>query len=188
MSGARTINRWLAAAALLLAALAPVAGSPFRSAGRLDADGAARLRALDLADWLRERRSLRVVDLRDSLRFEAFHLPRAARMTDDEVAALRLMPSDTLVLYGDEAAVARALDRLRGRPARVVYLVDGVGEWLADVMNPILPPDAADDERARFARTAELSRYFGGIPRYGVRDSTESAQLLEQTRRRGCAF
>jgi len=189
MSRVRSPNRALAAIALLLGGLAPLAGSSFTSRARLDPDGPARAHAVELAGWLRERRAVQVVDLRDSARFADFHLPTARRMEEDELERLELTRADTVVLYGDEAVVARAHRAHADGPARVLYMVDGVGEWLTDIMNPVIAPDATPEERAAFAPIAELSRYFGGLPRTGLLPAKEaSVQLLERTRRRGCAF
>ena len=188
MSRVRSPNRALAAVALLLGGLAPLAGGPFPSPARLDPDGPARVRAVQLAGWLRERRAVHVVDLRDSVRFADFHLPTARRVAEDQLEALERTRADTVVLYGDEAVVARSLRVLADGPGRVLYMVDGVGEWLVEIMNPVIAPDATAEERAAFAPIAELSRYFGGLPRQGVRDSSGTSHLLEQTRRRGCAF
>lgn len=188
MSRVRSPNRALAAIALLLGGLAPLVGSSFTAPARLEPDGPARARAVELARWLRERRAVQVVDLRDSTRFADFHLPTARRLAEDQLETLDLTRADTVVLYGDEAVVARAHRALADGPARVLYMVDGVGEWLAEIMNPVIAPDATAEQRAAFAPIAELSRYFGGLPRQGVRDSSGSRHLLEQTRRRGCAF
>jgi hypothetical protein len=93
------------------------------------------------------------------------------------------------VLYGDEVSVARALRSLAGGPGSVRYMVDGVGEWLSEIMNPVIAPDATPEERAAFDRVAELSRYFGGMPRVGsATDRGSPERLLERTQRRGCAF
>jgi len=188
MNAGQFPSRVLAAGALFLGALAPLAGSPFRASSALDPHGAARVGAVEVAGWLRERRPIHIIDVRDSLRFEEFHLPRAVRLDDDELAALRLTQADTVVLYGDEPVVARAYRALVARPARVLYMIDGVGEWLSDIMNPVIAPDASAEDRVAFAPIAELSRYFGGMPREGVPDSSGTRTLLERTRRRGCAF
>jgi len=188
VSRGRSPNRALAALALALGVLAPIVGSPFPPASPLDPDGSARIRAAELAGWLRERRPVRVIDLRDSAPFADFHLPTATRVGEEALTTLGLTPADTVVLYGGDAVVARALDILGGPSTRVRYMLDGVGEWVSDVMNPLLAPDATAAERDAFAGVAALSRYFGGMPRIGVRDSSESASLLERTQRRGCAF
>jgi len=75
----------------------------------------------------------------------------------------------------------------------VRVMPDGVREWLVDILNPTLPNDASPAARAAFQAQADLSRYFGGLPRIVpagavVADSTSTAHLLRSTGRRGCAF
>lgn len=184
-----SVNRVLAAAALFLGVLAPLAGNPLRDGHRLDRDDPARVGAAELAKWLMERREVRVLDLRDSSRFEVFHLPRAELVRPADLEHTSRAPGDTIVLYGDEVWVARALRTLAGGPGSVRFMVDGVGEWLSEIMNPIIAPDATPEERAAFDRVADLSRYFGGMPRIGTStDTATSEQLLRRTVRRGCAF
>ena len=105
---------------------------------------------------------------------------------------------------------AWVLLRLRGH-GRVFFLREGLFEWLARVMEPRLPADATERERADFARAREMSRFFGGIGREGVpraevpigywNDGTDdaggsradaasrapsTAQMIAGIRRRGC--
>ena len=77
-----------------------------------------------------------------------------------------------------------AIDRLGHRPR---ILERGVLGWIDGVVSPVLPAGTAD-ERARYRRVAEVSRYFGGMPRVGeptapASDAGEAVRLLT---RRGC--
>ena len=80
---------------------------------------------------------------------------------------------------------------------RVRFLEGGLEAWLTDIIEPVLAPDATPAARSAFDRQAELARYFGGMPRVGVREeSVESdkagvsavSAALRRARRRGCAF
>jgi hypothetical protein len=71
----------------------------------------------------------------------------------------------------------------------------GVDAWVADVLNPTLPYDAPADRERVFADIAELSRYFGGVPRRVLasdasaspaEDASDPAETLRRTLRRGC--
>jgi rhodanese-related sulfurtransferase len=191
----------LAGTALVLGGAAAVIGGPRSADASLDrplTDLAAehQVSALDVAAWLRARRAgLTILDVRpDSAAFADFHLPQARH---EPVAGLREADVDrgaTVVVYadgGDLAArawiVLRALDHTDVR-----VLPDGVREWLVNVLNPTIAAGAAPAERERFAAQAELSRYFGGLPRVlrqGVApDTSATAGLLRRTVRRGCAF
>src|SRR5204862_4518188 len=119
------------------------------------------------------------------------------------------LPRDAnIVLYsegGAHAAQAWVLLRMRGY-RRVYFLREGVYEWVARVFDPRLATDATPAERADFARAAEMSRFFGGVPRADViradvpqgywtaapggaestASSTAPPQLIARIRRRGC--
>jgi rhodanese-related sulfurtransferase len=197
-----TSNGMLAAAALLLGAGAVVAGSPYRSdAERAPAAGApdawvpaadGHVSALVVAEWLRERRpGLRVLDLRGVDAYEQFHLSRAEPVVPENLSPEAFAVGETVVVYGTdsvEARLAAAALRERGTE-QAYYLADGVGEWLA-LLNATLSPDAPPEVRAAWKRTAELSRYFGGLPRIGAgaAEPRSTAEVLRRTVRRGCAF
>lgn len=203
--------RRLAIAAGALGLLAPFAGSPYAARhGRIDVDALARavereddhVTAVELARWIRERRAgLRVVDVRTAPDFDEYHLPGAERIP---LAALSKTPfrrDETIVLYSDggaHAAQGWVLLRALGL-TRVFFLRGGLSEWLDDVMNPVLAADAAPAERARFDSVAEVSRYFGGVPRKGETGdgrpetggrpegaSKLRAAVLQRVRKRGC--
>jgi hypothetical protein len=65
---------------------------------------------------------------------------------------------------------------------RVLFLRNGLHEWLDDVMSPTLAADAPPGAEVAFARVAELSRWFGGTPRR----LTGTAPAPAEPRRRGC--
>ena len=194
----RRVNAALGAAAAALGGLAGVLTLAGGRVAALDQPLPAlveshRVSALELAAWLRDRRpNLVILDVRpDSTAFEAFHLPRARHVP---LADLRSVPPDsgaTVVVYaagGDLAARAWLVLRTLGHDT-VRVAPDGAGDWLAAVLNPTLFTDATPEARQAFAAQAELSRYFGGLPRIlppGAR--RDSTTLLRSTLRRGCAF
>ena len=203
----------LLAAAIALGGAAPFAGSPLAARhARLDVPRLASIvqreedhvTALELAGWIRERRDgLRIIDVRSAEEFAEYHLPTAERAPLDSVIAIPFRAGETIVLYsegGAHAAQAWVLLRALGYE-RVYFLRGGLGEWLDDVMNPTLGDGASVEERAAFARTAEVSRYFGGQPRIGVPSAiptpagtttgaagerSATAARVRALRRRGC--
>jgi rhodanese-related sulfurtransferase len=193
---APTTRRILLAAAVVLGGLAPFARTPFPpSSGGPDVAALAaavaaeqdHVDAIELAGWIRQRKpGLRVIDLRSSEEFEEYHIPRAEPMTIQALAAMPLRSSETVVLYsGGGAHAAQGWVFLRSRGFENVYFLrGGLAEWIDQVMNPTLPKNASPQDVARFARTAELSRYFGGLPRTGV--DPAPSQSSAAVRRRGC--
>ena len=201
-------RRWLAGAAALAGALAPLAGSPYRrvapaasgalaAPGRVDVAALARLvadqedhvSAVELAAWLRARRpGLRVIDVRSAAEFRAYHIPGAEHVAFDYVVNTRFATDETLVLYsetGIHAAQAWVFLRALGYH-HVLFLRNGLLEWLADVMSPVLAADASAEARARFAHIAELSRWFGGTPRQLTTAGAAASPAPPASWRRGC--
>jgi len=114
--------------------------------------------------------SLRVVDLRGRQDFELLHVPGATHMTLADLEREDMPRDARIVLYADdEARAVKGLRLLRTRGhTSVVMLREGVGEWIGRVIEPRLATDATAAERAEFDRGAQLSRFFGGMPRSDV--------------------
>ena len=169
----------------LLAAGAAFAGSPDPRAG-----SSAKLRALateiehesdhvtalELAEWIRERRpDLRVIDVRADSEYASYHIPGAERMALGTLATTHFDPRSTLVLYsegGAHAAQGWVLLRIAG-VRNVYFLRGGILDWTDDVMNPVV--------------SSELTRYFGGTARSGsVPLPAGATQVVARMRRRSC--
>jgi len=218
----RRTHRLLAGAAAVLAVAAlaagdrSAAGAPTPGGTHVDLVALARavdaeedhVTALELAAWIREQKpGLRVVDVRGAEDFAEFHLPNAENLSLTEVARAPFKPDETVVLYsegGTHAAQGWFFLRARGI-GHVYFLRGGLYEWMTEVMNPTLAADATPGQRAEFARTAELSRYFGGVPRiggsatptlvddpaaelpgHGSEDGGGSTAAVRRVRQRGC--
>jgi rhodanese-related sulfurtransferase len=195
-----TSRHILAGIAAALAVLAAVTGMPRATpSGAVDAALLAReiqheddhVTALELAQWIRERRpGLRVLDVRSDSEFTAYHVPSAERVPLDSLVAMKSSGSETLVLYsegGAHAAQGWVLLKTLGFK-RVYFLRGGLLEWMDDVMSPVV---AAGD-----TTTGALSRYFGGTPRLVIPGEPagrvegpargSSAGAVAKLRRRGC--
>ncbi len=203
-----TLHRMLAAFALAAGLLAAAVSSPTPKSAPADlaqlAQIAARIEheedhvtALEVAEWIRDRRPrLRLVDLRPPTEYAAGHLPTAENRSLGELLATGVGAQETVVLYsagGTHAAQGWVL--LAARGARAIYtLAGGYDAWLREVMHPELPRNASAAAAAAFARTSELSRYFGGRPRIvdavspstGEVSAEELAAQAARARRGGC--
>jgi rhodanese-related sulfurtransferase len=182
-----------------LAALAAFVGTPVPARpGAIDVNQLAgmisreedHVTAIDLAGWIKDRKAgLRVIDVRPAEAFDDFHIPTAENVPLPSLSRAAFTATDTLVLYSDggaHAAQAWVLLRSLGY-SRVYFLRGGLGEWLDDVMNPVIPAHAAPDLTERFKRIVELSEYFGGHPTEGDRPpATPTSQRVEAMKRRGC--
>jgi len=207
----RAWRRWLAGAAALAGALAPLAGSPYGRGGagavlpvasgsgsgsidvaelaRIVADQDDHVSVVELARWIRARRpGLRVVDVRTESEFRIFHIPGAEHVALEALAQTRFGTDETIVLYseaGIHGGQAWVFLRALGH-RRVFFLRGGVREWLDDVMSPAIAADAPPEALAAFAEVAELSRWFGGTPRWIDRAAPAGEAEVRLARRRGC--
>ena len=186
------MRRALLIAAVVAGALAPFAGSPYRTS---EAPDVARLAALveaeqdhvtaiELARWIHDRKpNLRVIDIRTAKEFHEYHVPSSRHVPLAELVRAPVRANDTVVLISDGGAhAAQAWVFLQTLGYRDVYFLrGGLQEWLDEVMQPVTAPPAH----------AELSRYFGGSPRRGDgTDRTDGTngthRTVEKIRRRGC--
>ena len=192
-----TTRRNFTRAALVLGAAAPLAGSPYATSGAaLDIDDLARavargddhVDAIELAQWIKDRRSgLRVIDLRSKEAFDEGQIPTAEHMVVTALSTETFKPEETIVLYSEGGAHAgQAWVFLRARGLRQVYFLrSGAHEWAEQVLSPMLPVDATAAERAAFERAVPLSQYFGGRPRRNV-PRAEYTTANVSLKRRGC--
>jgi rhodanese-related sulfurtransferase len=175
----------IGAGVLVLGVLAALAGTPDRAQNaRVDVDDLARaveheedhVSAIELAEWIRDRRpGLRVVDIRSSSEFDAFHVPTAERIPLGELTKTPFRRDETIVLYsegGTHAAQGWFFLRALGYE-RVYFLRGGLYEWLDEVINPTIPESAGDSARKAFSRVSSLSRYFGGSPKVRASHSVD---------------
>lgn len=173
------------AAVILLAVGAAVVGTPEAGGGsRASIHALAdeiehesdHVTALELAEWIRERRpGLRVIDVRTDSEFAAYHIPSAERIPLGSLATMRFDPRQTLVLYSEGGAhAAQGWVLLRTAGVRNVYFLrGGILDWMDDVMNPL--------------RSSELTRYFGGVARSSaVPLPAGTTEIVSRMRRRSC--
>src|SRR4051794_25334357 len=199
-------RRVLAVAALVLGGLAALVRTPVPAAPSLDVAALARavereddhITALELAAWIKDRKpGLRVIDVRSPAEFDTFHVPTAERIPLEALVKRPFTDQETLVVYSEGGAhAAQGWVFLRARGYRQVYFLrGGLADWLDEVMNPTLAPDATPEARATFDRVAALSRYFGGTPQRQAQAAhtpadapsrPNVAEAVARMRRRGC--
>jgi len=193
------LRRRLSLAALSLGLAAPFVGSPYRAArGRIDINDLAtavgrgddHIEALELAAWIRDRRSgLRVIDVRPRSEFDAYAIPTAENLPIEFIGKAGITHEQTAVLYsetGVHAAQAWVFLRAQGF-AQVFFLRRGLAEWIEEVMYPAIAADATPAARSAFEKRADLSRYFGGSPQLEPAGTPAKAEraVREITRLRG---
>ncbi len=178
-----SLNGKLAAGALALGAISLFA-SPYR--GNLVAVDVKELADLveqekdhvlasDLAAWIVEGRSdYRLIDLRSEREYAEYHLPTAENLVLSALPDASISPSEKVVLYSDGGIHAyQAWMLMKAKGFRNIYtLKGGLDQWKDEILFPTLAENATAPERARFERTAALSRFFGGSLRTGDAPAT----------------
>lgn len=174
-----TLNQRLAAIALVLGALALVAGDPYQGrSATVDTQELAiiverevdHVSPAELADWIIQGRSdYRLIDLRSGKEFTTYAIPGAEHAPVSQLVDLGLMKNEKIVLYSDGGIhSAQAWFLLRSQGYQGVYILrGGLEAWNDEVLFPALADNADAATRIDFARTAEVSKYFGGSPRTG---------------------
>jgi len=173
-----TLNRGLALLALTLGALA-LASQPHRGPFvKLDArelslvveKEADHVTPTELGSWIIEGRAdYRLIDLRTSEEYAAYHIPTAENVPLSRLADYPLLRTEKIVLYsegGIHSAQGWMLMRALGYEA-VYFVLGGFDAWKDEVLFPTLAADADPQHRARFERAAAMAAFFGGQLRTG---------------------
>lgn len=136
----------------------------------------------DLTAWIVQGRTdYRLIDLRGERDFAAYHIPTAQNLALSSLPGAGLSPTEKIVLYSDGGIHAyQAWMLMRAKGYRNLYtLKGGLDQWKDEVLFPTLAEQATPVERARFERTASLSRFFGGTPRTGGAGETLAMKAPE---------
>ncbi len=185
-----TLNQRLAAVAFMFGALAIVAGDPYQGhTATVDAKDLAiivqkevdHVAPLTLADWIIQGRSdYRLIDLRSEKEFATYAIPGAENVPVASLTDAGLAKNEKLVLYSDGGIhSAQAWMLLRSLGYEGVYILRGGLEgWNDEVLFPTIAENADAAARIEFARTAEVSKYFGGSPQTGGTTATAARPAI----------
>jgi len=193
-----TLNRALAAAALLLGVVA-IAGNPYRgSTVRIDTQELAtivdskvdHITVQELADWIIQGRTdYRLIDLRSEVEYAAYHVPTAENVPVAQLPGYGLGRNEKIVLYsegGIHSAQAWFLLRAQRYPGAYI-LFGGLEAWKGEVLYPVAPAAATPQEDATFERIAQVARFFGGGPRAAA-VAADSGALMAMPATPGAGF
>ena len=171
-----TLNRALAAAALLLGVVA-IAGNPYRgSTVRIDTQELATIvdsqvdhvTVQELADWIIQGKTdYRLIDLRSEGEYLAYHIPTAESVPVARLPQYGLGRNEKIVLYSEGGIhSAQAWFLLKAQKYAGAYILfGGLEAWKDEVLYPVAPAAATPQETAAFERAAQVARFFGGGPR-----------------------
>jgi rhodanese-related sulfurtransferase len=137
----------------------------------------------ELAAWIVEGRAdYRLVDIRDPKAFAEYHIPTAENVPLATLLDGALGRTDKIVLYGDGGIhAAQGWTVLEGRGYTQAYtLLEGLDAWKDEVLFPVVPQNPTPEEQARFERTAQVAKFFGGQPRAAAGPGAEPLRLPDQ--------
>ena len=167
-----TLNTILASVALILALLAAFIGMPTREDRRLkeiamliETEGD-HITPLELAEQIYAGRSIRLIDLRDSLSYVHQHIVDSERMSVQQLLNHGIERNEMVVLYsegGIHASQAWILLKMQ-RYDSVYTLLGGFQGWKEEILYPALNAGATEAETQDFERRKILSLFFGGEP------------------------
>lgn len=119
---------------------------------------------VSLAEKIKNRESVRVIDLRSKELFEEFHIPTADHLPLERWLDQNEISDDLLVFYSGDDPLCRQL--WRGLPQSVqqrsVILYGGIHDWYERLLYPKLPIKYDRGDSAIFHKVHDLSLFYGG--------------------------
>jgi rhodanese-related sulfurtransferase len=171
-----TLNRKLGLAALILGFLALFAGNPYHgSEATVNAKELALIveKEVDhvsvqiVADWIILGKSdFRLIDLRNEKDFAEYHIPSSENIALSGLDKSNLQRNEKIILYSDGGIhSAQAWMLLEAKGYKGVYILrGGLEEWKDQILFPHIPKNPTPAQLVEFARTKEVSKFFGGTP------------------------
>ena len=183
-----TVGQRLALLALGLGALALLGKPTLGSTVTIDTQELANIverkadhvTVLELADWIVSGRTdYRLIDLRDEEAYAEYYIPTAERVALSQLSDYPLYRNEKIVLYsegGIHSAQAWFLLQARGYAGSYI-LFGGLDAWKDEILFPSLPAEANLEQKRAFARTREVSAFFGGSPRSGNQEASLGGEV-----------
>ncbi|MEQ8412811.1 MAG: hypothetical protein RIB71_00045 [Imperialibacter sp.] len=159
-----TFNQKLAAAAFLLAVASLIASLAFPNGPKSVSQAPRFVSVLTLAEQIKNREPLVLIDLRELDLYEEFHLPTAVNMSLNEIQTNGLETGVTYVFYSADDLLTRhlwiSLPPETKRRSSILY--GGVHDWYDRLLYPTLPLVAHGDDSVITEKVNALTRFYGG--------------------------
>jgi rhodanese-related sulfurtransferase len=174
-----SLNKKLALIAFTLGLVALFSGNPYHSSeATVNAKELALIveKEVDhvnvdvLADWIIQGRAdYRLIDLRSDKEFSSYHIPSAENITLSGLDQSGLKHNEKIILYSEGGIhSAQAWMLLKAKDYKGVYILrGGLEEWKDQILFPRVPEKPTPAQIIEFAKTKEISKYFGGTPQTG---------------------
>lgn len=183
-----TLNKKLAAIAITLGFIAVFLGNPYKGnvvsmdtkeLGMIVQKEVDHVSVENLADWIIQGKAdFKLIDLRTEKEFNEYHIPNSENITITGLEKTDIPKTEKIVLYSEGGIhSAQAWMLLKAKGYKGVYmLMGGLEDWKDKILFPKLPENASPDQIAKFEKTKEVSKFFGGTPSVGG-----SADLKSET-------
>jgi hypothetical protein len=159
-----TFNQKLAAAAFLLATASLVVAPAFPNGPKSVSQAPRFVSVLSLAEQIKNREPLVLIDLRAPDLYDEFHLPTAVSMSLNEIQEKGLPEGKTYVFYSGDDLLTRhlwiSLPPEAKRRSSILY--GGVHDWYDRLLYPTLPLVAHGDDSVMTEKVNALTRFYGG--------------------------
>lgn len=121
---------------------------------------------VELAEKIKNRENIVVIDLRDLASYDEFHLPTAQHIPFEKFTLDNL--NVTTVFYsGDDLLSRRLWDSLPdSMRTRSMILYGGVRDWYDRLLYPKLPFGKEVKDKALFERVHSLCQFYGGFAEF----------------------
>lgn len=119
---------------------------------------------LDLAESIKNRESLVLIDLRSKEEFDQFHIPTAKNLMTPELLSYDFNPDANIVLYSERDSLSKqAFFALKEKSTiEIKVLKGGVQDWYHRLLYPRMPKEVPIEDKELVARVKVLTDYFGG--------------------------
>jgi len=181
-----TLNKKLALLAIAFGFFGLFAGSPYKGhnvsmntkeLAMVVENTTDHVKVEELADWIIQGKSdYRILDLRTEKEYNEYHIPNAENVPITMLDSAGLKRTDKLILYSEGGIhSAQAWMILKAEDYKGVYILfGGLEEWKDRILFPSLPETANDEQKRAFEKTKEVSKFFGGTPKTGGVEQTNT--------------
>ena len=184
-----SLNKKLAIVALVMGFAALLFGNPYRgSRMNIDTKELAlivgkevdHIKAEELADWIIQGKSdFRIIDLRSAQEFQEYNIPGAENIPVATLEKTDLLRNEKIILYSEGGIhSAQAWMLLKAKEYKGVYILfGGLEEWKEKILFPKVPENPTQEQKVEYAKTIEVSKYFGGTPQTGGTEVKEAPKI-----------
>jgi len=170
------LNKILVNAAIILSVLAALVGDPFSNKKNF-------ITPEQLADSLISKKpNIRIVDLRSYDAYNEYHIPSAINSHPNSTSTALFNKNDMIVFYSSEDNNSKTAQyKFEKAGFREAYfLKDGIDGWMNNIIFPLLPQNASDEDIENFKKIERRCLFFGGSPE-------RSGEITKKVyRREGC--